>query len=58
VKQFSCGEVVPTCSRTFTEPTVEDILAAVAAHARDVHGLPDLPSNLVQQVRQRIRDVD
>jgi predicted small metal-binding protein len=55
MKQFSCGDVVPTCTRTFLAPTDEEILAAVAAHARDDHGLSDIPPELVDQVRRHIR---
>ncbi len=55
VKQFSCGDVVPTCTRTFLAPTDEEILAAVAEHARAEHGLTDIPPHLVDQVRQHIR---
>lgn len=54
MKQFSCGDVVPGCTRSFsgTEP---EILAAVADHARTEHGLDDLPADVVAQVRGRIR---
>jgi predicted small metal-binding protein len=55
VKQFSCGDVVPACTRTFLAPTDEEILAAVAEHARAEHGLTDIPLHLVDQVRQHIR---
>jgi len=55
MKQFSCGDVVPNCTRTFLAPTDEEILAAVAAHARDDHGLTDIPPELVDQVRRHIR---
>ena len=55
VKQFSCGDVVPTCTRTFVAPTDEEILAAVAAHARADHGLTEIPPHLIEQVREHIR---
>ncbi len=54
MKQFACGDVVPSCGRTFTAPTEDDILAAVAGHARDDHGLTDIPAGLVDQVRAHI----
>ena len=57
MKQFACGDVVPSCGRTFTAPTEEDILAAVAGHARDDHGLSDVPASLVDQVRAAIHTV-
>ncbi len=55
MKQFACGDVVPRCTRTFLEPTDEEILAAVAVHARDDHGLTDIPPQLIEEVRQHIR---
>jgi predicted small metal-binding protein len=54
MKQFSCGDVVPGCSRTFTASSEQGILAAVAIHARDDHGLVDIPAALVEQVRGAI----
>ncbi len=58
MKQFSCGDVVPTCTRTFVAPTDEEILAAVAEPARAEHGFPEIPRHLVDQVRQRSRSND
>lgn len=57
MKQFACGDVVPSCGRTFTAPTGDGILAAVAGHARDDHGLSDIPASLVDQVRAAIHTV-
>lgn len=54
MKHFACGDVVPSCGRTFTAPDEDGILAAVAAHARADHGLDTVPAELVDQVRQRI----
>lgn len=54
MKQFSCGDVVPGCSRTF-RGSEQDILTAVAAHAHDDHGLSSLPDSLVRQVQENIR---
>ncbi|GAA2033766.1 DUF1059 domain-containing protein [Pseudokineococcus marinus] len=54
MKQFSCGDVVPGCRKTFSAPTEADILGAVGAHARDDHGLAEVPAALVEQVRGRI----
>ena len=54
MKQFSCGDVVPGCSRTFREADDAAVLSAVAVHARDDHGLVEIPDGLVDQVRARI----
>ena len=55
MKQFSCGDVVPGCSAVFQGATEEQILEAVARHARCDHGLTEIPGELVAQVRSLIR---
>lgn len=50
MKQFACGDVVPGCHRTF-HGTEDQVLQAVAVHARDDHGLSSIPDALVRQVR-------
>jgi predicted small metal-binding protein len=57
VKQFSCGDVVPGCQRTFTAPSERDILVAVAAHAQQDHGMAEVPAAVVEQVRGQIVSV-
>ena len=57
MKQFSCGDVVPGCATSFTGRDEDEILAAVARHARDDHGLVEIPSALVGQVRGAIVSV-
>lgn len=54
VKQFSCGDVVAGCAARFVCSTEDDVLAEVAAHARVVHGVVDIPAELVEQVRANL----
>jgi predicted small metal-binding protein len=54
MKQFSCGDVVPGCRRTFRGANDDAILTAVAAHAHDDHGLTEIPDALVVEVRNHI----
>ena len=49
MKQFSCGDVVPGCGRVFVGDQ-DGILADVGRHARDDHGLAEVPPELVDQV--------
>jgi predicted small metal-binding protein len=53
VKEFSCGDVVPGCTATFTAQTEPEIVLQVAAHAREDHGMAAVPPELVTQVRSR-----
>jgi len=50
MKAFRCGDVVPGCARAFTG-TEDEILAQVARHAQEDHGLTEIPAELVEQVR-------
>ncbi|NAZ84981.1 DUF1059 domain-containing protein [Kineococcus indalonis] len=55
MKKFRCGDVVPGCTRAFTGSS-DEILLAVAAHARADHGLSEVPAELVLQVRGAMVD--
>lgn len=55
MKQFSCGDVVPGCQRTFSAPDEGTILSLVRDHASADHGLAYVPSSLMDQVRGAVR---
>ena len=55
MKTFACGAVVPGCTATFTAETEEGILEQVARHAREEHGLAEVPKELVRQVRANLQ---
>lgn len=57
MKQFSCGAVVPGCTATFTGETEDEILGQVAVHAREDHGMDEVPDEVVEQVRAKIAEV-
>jgi len=57
MKSFACGDVVPGCDARFVCSTDDDILADVARHALEVHGLSQVPPTLVQSVRDHIVSV-
>lgn len=57
MKQFSCGAVVPGCTATFTGTSDDDILGQVATHAKEDHGMTEVPDAVVDQVRQNIQEV-
>ena len=54
MKSFACGDVVPGCDARFVCDTEDQILAAVARHAADDHGLTSVPAELVGAVRAAI----
>lgn len=57
MKQFSCGDVVPGCTATFTYATQEEILEAVAMHADDAHGIKQVTPELVSMVCAHIQEI-
>jgi predicted small metal-binding protein len=56
MKEFSCGDVVPGCTARFRGNTDDEILSAVAQHARDEHGIESVSPDLADKVRSLIRD--
>lgn len=56
MKQFSCGDVVPGCTTTF-QGSLAEVLAGIAKHAREDHGITDIPSALFEKIQANIREV-
>jgi predicted small metal-binding protein len=56
MKNFRCGDVVPGCTSAFSG-TEDEILAQVARHAHDDHGLVEIPAELVAQVQAAMTPV-
>ncbi|NIZ93254.1 DUF1059 domain-containing protein [Kineococcus rubinsiae] len=55
MKKFRCGDVVPGCSRAFVG-SQDEILLAVRAHAREDHGLAEVPGSVLDAVRGAMVD--
>lgn len=51
MKQFACANVVPGCDGVVTGETEDEVLAAAAQHAADVHGMTSVPDEMVTQIR-------
>lgn len=56
MKEFCCGDVVPGCTAKF-RGSLDEVFAGIAAHARDDHGITEIPPSLLEQVQAKIRDV-
>jgi len=54
MKSFACGDVVPGCEARWVCSTDDEILVQVGAHAASVHGLTELPAELVDSVHKAI----
>lgn len=58
MKEFSCGDVVPGCSASFSASSEEEIFARVASHASADHDVHEITAELVEAVRKNIRHAD
>ncbi|ACL39679.1 conserved hypothetical protein [Pseudarthrobacter chlorophenolicus A6] len=57
MKSFACCDVVPGCNASWLRETDDEILAAVAQHAADVHAMNHVPAELVESVRAAVATV-
>jgi predicted small metal-binding protein len=56
VKQFVCGELVPGCEHVFHGGSEEEILDQVVVHAREDHGMPEVPPEVEDRIRASITE--
>lgn len=57
MKEFRCATVVPECDARFEAENETAVLAQVALHAHEDHGMEHVPDDLLETVRSHIRDV-
>ena len=56
MKEFRCGTLVPGCWATFQGESEDEILRQVAAHAREEHGMDQVPPDKVDEIRAGISE--
>jgi predicted small metal-binding protein len=56
MRQFVCGEIVPGCETRIEGESDDEVLAKVAVHAREAHGMDEVPQEVADDVRSKIRD--
>ena len=57
MKQFNCGDVVPGCGWVTEAEGEQEILVEISEHARDEHGMDEVPPEVADTIRAAIRDV-
>jgi predicted small metal-binding protein len=55
-KTMSCKDVGSDCEFVARGETEDEVMQKVAAHARDEHGLNEVPPELAEKARAAIRD--
>ncbi len=56
MKEFACGELVPGCDARFQSESEDRLFQQITAHARDEHGMDEVPPEVVDQIRARIQE--
>jgi predicted small metal-binding protein len=56
--EFDCTNVVPGCDGTVTDETKDEVLQEAARHAKEAHGMTELPDDLAQSLLASIRPTD
>ena len=52
--KLACGDVMPGCSARFETDDRDGLLAQVAAHAADAHGIIEITPEVLQAVESKI----
>ncbi len=51
---IACGDVVPGCTTKLEADSEDELMARVAGHARDEHGVTEITPELASQVKGAI----
>lgn len=57
MKEFRCAAVMPDCTARFEAEDERSILAQVALHAHEDHGMEHVPDEVLDAVRTHINDI-
>jgi predicted small metal-binding protein len=57
MKQFKCGDVVPGCDWVARNEDETELFAEIHTHARDAHGMDEVPPEVVVAIRDVITEV-
>jgi predicted small metal-binding protein len=57
VKQFKCGDVVLGCEWVTRNDDEQELFEEIQVHARDAHGMDEVPPEVAEQIRDVITEV-
>jgi predicted small metal-binding protein len=57
MKQFKCGDVVLGCEWVARNEEESALFQEIQIHARDVHGMDEVPPEVVDQIQRVITEV-
>lgn len=56
-KKLSCRDVGVDCDFEATGETVEEIMQKAAQHAKEAHGMTEIPQELIEKCQKAIREI-
>jgi predicted small metal-binding protein len=57
MKQFRCGDVVLGCDWVARDEDEQELFARIQAHAREAHGMDEVPPEVVETIQGVITEV-
>ena len=57
MKQFKCGDVVLGCELVTRNEDEKELFADIQSHARDAHGMDEVPPEVVDAIHDVITEV-
>lgn len=54
-KKFACGDVVNGCGWSATANDEQELFQKIAEHAKHDHGMSEIPNDLIEKVRSKIK---
>ena len=57
MKQFKCGDVVLGCEWVTRNDDEQELFGDISEHAREAHGMDEVPPEVVHQIRSVITEV-
>jgi predicted small metal-binding protein len=58
MKQFKCGDVVLGCEWVTRNDDDEQLFRDITSHARDAHGMDEVPPEVVEEIQKVITEVE
>lgn len=56
-RKFACGDVVEGCAWHAAADSDEDLFEKISKHAKEAHGISDIPEDLLRKVKSKIENV-
>jgi predicted small metal-binding protein len=56
-KKFKCADIGMNCGYVETANTTEQLMPKIAAHAKNAHGMTEVPKEIMAKISAAIKDV-